>query len=80
MEFRYEIQVLFPFVTVSSFPPDDISLLISVQEESYRYIEYKVMSLFKAYKKRDRGDFVEFLIEGKKLIQVNKDFCSIKQI
>lgn len=79
MNFRYSVQVLFPFVNVSKKKPKRVEI-ISQDASGFKFIELRAMSGFKAYRKREKDGSYEFLTEGKQIVIVHKSFCLITEI
>ena len=78
MEYRYSVQILFPFINVSKTKPD--GEIIAHDANGYKFVELRAMSGFKAYKKREKNTCFEFLLDDKQVVKVSKKFCLIKEI
>lgn len=74
----YQVTIFEPYVDVKP-KADAGDVILTEWELGCHVIKQRLLSGFRATKKRTTDDYYEFLVEGKK-VRVNKAYCRVKKI
>lgn len=74
----YQVKIFEPYVDIKP-KADAGDVILTEWELGCHVIKQRLLSGFRATKKRTTEDYYEFLVEGKK-VRVNKAYCQVKKI